>query len=164
LFGAAKAVGVMVADDATGIGVGDDLAIPAVLAAALVADQLERTYVTYTLTNASTGEVYAGRTSGFGSPQQIVSARYTYHHMRLLGFGSPTVDRAASGPLGRLAIRGREQQLIDSLGGVGVYPVANQIRGVSRFNIAGPLYHFRSDQTFGPLAPYTGIVPNVYQK
>lgn len=60
------------------------------------------------------------------------------------------------GAQGYPAIRGREQQLIDSLGGVGSPNVGNAIRGVSRFNPLGRIYHGASDAYFGPLAPYTG--------
>lgn len=52
--------------------------------------------------------------------------------------------------------RDRKQQLIDNYGGVGSPGVGNSIRGVSRYNPTGRVYHEMSDSYFGPLAPYTG--------
>lgn len=93
----------------------------------------EKLYVTYSLKNED-GQVYFGRTSGYGDPDSIVQARYKYHHMRLLGYGSPTPDRAAYGDDGYAAIRGREQLLIESRGGVGSPGVGNVINGISIAN------------------------------
>ncbi len=85
--------------------------------------------------------------------------RRYYHHnkWRALGFGKPSLDRAAIGPFGYAAIRGREQQLIDFYGGIGSPKVANIIRGVGRYNIKGRVYHYTSNYYFGNIAPYTGI-------
>jgi len=58
--------------------------------------------------------------------------------------------------LGKPAIRGREQQLIDYYGGVGSRRVANRIRGVSKANPMGRFYHSQSNSFFGNIAPYTG--------
>ena len=58
---------------------------------------------------------------------------------------------------GKIAIRGREQQLIDFYGGVGSRRVANVIRGVSKYNPAGRVYHETSNLLFGNIAPYTGF-------
>ncbi len=104
------------------------------------------------------GQVYLGRASGFGTPYQVMMRRY-YHHnkWRALGFGKPSLDRAAIGPFGYAAIRGREQQLIDFYGGIGSPKVANIIRGVGRYNIKGRVYHYTSNYYFGNIAPYTGI-------
>jgi hypothetical protein len=115
----------------------------------------ERTFLTYMLTNAER-QVYVGRTSGFGTPQEILMQRYSSHAYRALGFGNPTVDVSAQGIEYYPAIRGREQQVIDYYGGVGSPNVANIIRGVSAFNPAGLLFHNESNRRFGPLAPYTG--------
>ena len=76
--------------------------------------------------------------------------------MRLFGFGYPLKDSFASGSSGRVAIRGREQQLIDSFGGVGSERVGNRIRGVSKINRNGRIYHDASSAQFGEIAPYTG--------
>ena len=48
-------------------------------------------YVTYTKTNFITGEVYVGRSSGYGSPERAVKTRdYGHHKLNDLGF-SPAV-------------------------------------------------------------------------
>ena len=115
----------------------------------------QRVYVTYTLTGPD-GQIYVGRTSGFGTPEQLVNKRYSRHHMKAKGFGRPTIDRAVQGAQGKPAIRGREQQLMDYYGGIGSPRVANKIRGVSKYNPAGRIYHKMSNWYFGPLAPYSG--------
>jgi hypothetical protein len=70
------------------------VAVVAVAAAAVsVYQETNRTYVTYTLWNAQ-GQVYVGRTSGFGTPHQVMMQRYYSHEMRLFGFGNPSwIDR-----------------------------------------------------------------------
>ena len=153
---AGAASGALLADDATGAGVGDDFVIPVIIAGAAVYDLAERTYITYTLTNP-TGQVYVGRASGFGSPQDILAGRLSSHHMIPLGFGAPMIDVAVQGAQGYPAIRGREQQLIDAHGGVGSPAVANVVRGVSAWNPFGFIYWAASNAWFGALAPYTGV-------
>lgn len=106
-------------DDVTGIGAVDDIAIPFLYAAAATYDLTQRVYVTYTLTSAS-GQKYAGRASGFGAPYSVMMRRYASHHMKAFGYGNPTLDVWAQGAQAYPAIRGREQQLIDFYGGVGV--------------------------------------------
>jgi hypothetical protein len=59
---------VLLADDATVIGVVDDIAIPVILAGAATYELTQITYVTYTLTNPTTGQVYSGRSSGYTDP------------------------------------------------------------------------------------------------
>ena len=71
-------------------------------------------------------------------------------------FGKPVVDRCAIGFEGKMAIRGREQQLIDYHGGIGNKKVANKIRGVATWNPAGSTYHQKANKIFGNIAPYTG--------
>lgn len=146
----------LLADDLAGV-VADDVLIPLVIAAAIEYDLTQRVHVTYTLTN-SKGQVYAGRTSGFGDPQTIMMNRYYNHHMALEGYGNPVLDQAAQGTEGYQAIRGREQQLIDANGGVGSPNVGNKIRGVSPYNPLGRIYHNTSNIYFGPLAPFTGKI------
>ncbi len=111
-------------------------------------------FVSYTLTNPQTSQVYIGRTSGVGTPEQLVLKRY-YGHLfrRSQGFRNPRVDKWSRS---RDAIRGREQQLIDFYGGIGSKRVGNYIRGVSKWNIKGRRYHNASNTYFGKLAPYTG--------
>lgn len=127
-----------------------------VVAGAYAASEI--TYATYTKTNPATGEVYSGRASGFSDPLTVVAARdRTHARLNGLGFGPAVIDRAIQGIAGRPAIRGREQQLIDSFGGVGDPRVANRIRGVSRANPFGRIYNNAADSTFGSIAPYTGF-------
>lgn len=61
------------------------------------------------------------------------------------------------GVLARAAIRGREQQMVDSLGGVNDPSVANIDRPVSPINPNGYYYHFMSSHFFGQIAEYTGL-------
>lgn len=83
--------------------------------------------------------------------------RFRSHHMRKSKFGNPQIDVYVQGAHGKIAIRGREQQLMDFHGGVGSRRVANRIRGVSRYNPAGRVYHHASNLLFGNIAPYTGV-------
>lgn len=171
------------ANDATVVGVADDaIVIPAagtviIICAAYeatsyvtskvydavssrVQKENERVWVTYTL-DGPNGKIYVGRTSGFGTPQQIVARRFANHHMRKnFRYHSPKVDKFAVGALGSdayAAIRGREQQMIDYFGGVGSINVGNRIRGVSKTNPLGRTYHTKSNQMFGQLHQYTGF-------
>jgi RHS repeat-associated protein len=134
--------------------VGDALAAM-VLAGAATWDITQRVYITYTLRNAA-GQVYAGRASGYGNPIAIMMNRYSGHHMRAAGFGDPQLDKAVQGLWAYPAIRGREQQLIDSNGGIGDPNVGNIIRGVSKWNPAGSNYWMNSNIYFGNIAPFTG--------
>ncbi len=79
---------------------------------------LLRTSRTYVLFNEKTGQVYIGRKSGFGKPINILKRRMYAHPYKVLGFGNPMIDKAMQGTKGYRAIRGREQQLIDSYGGI----------------------------------------------
>ncbi|WP_460527167.1 golvesin C-terminal-like domain-containing protein [Flindersiella endophytica] len=132
------------------------------------------TYVTYTKEDPVTGEIYAGRTRGYGTPQQIVAARDRGHvDLKKRGFLPAEVDRslnasmlyhARSADPAYHAIRGREQQLIDAAGGAisdarrkgASTNSANNIRGVSPYNPMGWLYHQAASAAFGQIAPYTG--------
>ena len=141
-------------------------------------DSQRLVYVTYTKTNPTTGEVYAGRTSGYGDPLAAVAARDIGHHKTAQGFGPAVIDQFAyatrdwsqrwSDPAYQ-AIRGREQQVIDVFGGaksdrplpgsssVPGFTSGNDIRGVAKANPLGRIYHDQSSRQFPPeLAPYTG--------
>ena len=137
-------------------------------------------YVTYRKTNPVTGQVYIGRSRGYGTPQQIVAARDRVHHMTSLGFGPARLDRSARAtlPIGRRwadpayqAIRGREQQMIDYYGGawsdVGrggshilnrnrLTRSGNAIRGVAAINPLGRSFDAAATAAFGRRARYTG--------
>jgi hypothetical protein len=99
----------------------------------------ERTYQTYTKTNPDNGKVYSGRTSGFGTPDENVAARDRNHHMNEQGYGPAELDLSS---LNNLAIRGREQQLIDANGGACSTggTSGNAINGVSPSNPRGQDY------------------------
>lgn len=58
--------------------------------------QNNRTYLTYTKTNPATNKVYTGRTSGFGSPEDILRKMDATHHMNAQGFGPAQLDRASN--------------------------------------------------------------------
>lgn len=120
------------------------------LAGAATYDLTQKVYVTYTLTNSGTGAIYVGRTSGYGDPQSIMMKRYYGHEMRVLGYGNPTLDRAAQGfPVGYYAIRGREQDVVNGLGGVGSVKVGNRINPIWRYNPNYPIYMGASYYMFG---------------
>ena len=119
----------------------------------LTLSESNRVWVTYTLRDLSGGMVvYVGRASGFGTPAEVMMRRFAYHHMRLLGFGDPVLDKWQVGPIGYSAIRGREQQLYDHYDPL----VANRIRPVARGNPNGYGYWEASNYAFGKLARYTG--------
>ena len=110
------------------------------------------------------GVVYSGRTSGYGTPSEVLDKRHNNHHMTAKGFSNVEIDQVAYGEQGRLAIRGREQQLIDKNGGAQSDTIdghkgtsGNAIRGVSKFNPRGPIYHEAANKAFGNIAPYTGF-------
>lgn len=92
-----------------------------------------RTYQTYTRTNPETGEVYSGRTSGFGTAEQNITRRNANSPLNDQGFDSAILDRTSANGA---AIRGREQQLIESNGGAQSQggTSANKINGVSPTN------------------------------
>lgn len=122
-------------------------------------NQQQKTYITYTMTKSDGIHTvtYVGRSSGEGTPESIMMRRYQGHWIRRLeGYGKPTLDKSATGTQGKLAIRGREQQMIDYKGGIGDPRVGNLIRGVSKPNPSGLLYHESSNAMFGEKNSFTG--------
>ncbi|MFF8610710.1 SpvB/TcaC N-terminal domain-containing protein [Streptomyces sp. NPDC015346] len=161
--------------------------------------RLGRVYVTYTKKHKN-GRVYSGRTSAvidLNKPwrpqaEAAVKARDVNHHVDERaepedpGFGPAELDQFAVGyavnygeryrDLGYLAIRGREQQLIDHHGmqeaarlGVkdfkggawsdtdsGPRLTENDKRGVDKDSIMGELFHHAAVLEFGEYAPFTG--------
>jgi hypothetical protein len=109
----------------------------------------------------ATGNLYVGRASGIGTPNQVMMKRFSGHHMKLFGFGDPVLDQYAYGLGGALAIRGREQDLIDAYGGINKLSFANRIEGTLANSINGisplnnQLYTFKyaSWFVFGPVNP-----------
>jgi RHS repeat-associated protein len=111
--------------------------------------QAQRTYQTYTKTNLETGEVYSGRTSGFGTPQQNVARRDQGHSvLNARGFGPAVLQQSSTS---RSAIRGQEQRLIDQYGGAQSTggTSANAINGVSSSNPNGIQYYQDALREFG---------------
>ncbi|MFE5715783.1 hypothetical protein ACFQ7J_33805 [Streptomyces sp. NPDC056501] len=161
--------------------------------------RLGRVYVTYTKKHTS-GRVYSGRTSAvidLNKPwrpqaEAAMKARNANHHADEReepegeGFGPAQLDEFAVGKatnygeryrdLGYLAIRGREQQLIDHHGmqeaarlgiknfrggawsdtGSGPKLTENDKRGVDKDSIMGELFHNAAVLEFGEYAPFTG--------
>ncbi|HET9867312.1 MAG TPA: RHS repeat-associated core domain-containing protein, partial [Nitrospira sp.] len=72
------------------------------------------TYQTYTKTHPETGQVYTGRTSGTGTPEQNLARRDAGHHKNAEGYGPAQLDKSSTN---KDAIRGRAQQVLDANGG-----------------------------------------------
>jgi hypothetical protein len=144
-----------------------------------------RLYATYTKFNTKTGRFYAGRTSSVVDlskplqPQALiaVSARDKNHHIDEQAepknpvFAEAVLDRYDVGTAINYAdrysdvaywrIRGREQQMMDSLGGAQSdtkvpYRTENIQRGVAKDNPLGRLFHDAAAKHWGQLHPYTG--------
>jgi hypothetical protein len=129
-------------------------------------------WVTYVLWNNSMSPpgVYVGRSSGWAmTPEEVVNARYDRHDRADEGYGTPKLDKALQSRgewtpaywSNYFAIRGREQQLLDSFGGVGAvrppyWQVGNDIRAVRANHPFGEFFHDESSRRFGEIAPYTG--------
>ncbi|MFC9590865.1 SpvB/TcaC N-terminal domain-containing protein [Streptomyces sp. NPDC056944] len=162
--------------------------------------RMGRVYVTYTKTNTKTGRVYSGRTSAvidlnrpwYPQAEAAMKVRDRNHHVDERDepddpeFAPARLDKFAVGfavnyleryrDEGYLAIRGREQQLIDHFGaeraaqlGVtgfsggawsdtdpGPRLTENKERGVRKDSPVGELFHLVADVQFGELAPFTG--------
>jgi RHS repeat-associated protein len=120
----------------------------------------DKTYITYIKLHPD-GRVYSGRASGYGSPEQVLAKRDNNHHMKDEEFGPAILDKVGYGETGKLAIRGREQQLIDANGGAQLDnngTSGNKIRGVSKINPLGLIYHNSATAYFGEeLHEYTGF-------
>ena len=100
-------------------------------------------YVTYTKIHPTTGQVYVGRASGYGTPTSVVTARDVNHHMTAAGYGTAVLSTSlpATIPGGYLsrhgdpsyhAIRGSEQLQIEAWRKLGLS--GNKINGISPFN------------------------------
>ena len=123
-----------------------DNAADAAKAAASVSDG--KVYVTYTKVNPKTGEVYSGRASGYGTPEEVVTNRDRNHHMNEKGFEKAKLDRFSTNSD---AIRGREQQLIELHGGAKSQggSSGNAINGVSPTNPNRQRYEDARRKEFG---------------
>jgi hypothetical protein len=88
------------------------------------------TYQTYTKVNPETGQVYAGRTSGYGTPLENIAERdYGHQYWNDLGFEPAQLDQSSES---FLAIRGREQMLIENYRAQGIS--ANKYNGIRPTN------------------------------
>jgi hypothetical protein len=148
--------------------------------------RLGRIYVTYTKLNKVTHRYYAGRTSmivDLAAPLRLQAAltvlfRERNHHLdensepEEAAFTPGTVDRFDVGnaldysrrydDVAYWRIRGREQQLMDSLGGARSdtgepYRTENAVRGVAKDNPLGRRFHDAATEFWGQLHPYTGL-------
>ncbi|HYO58306.1 hypothetical protein [Archangium sp.] len=148
-------------------------------------ERLGRIYVTYTKLNKTTHRFYAGRTSMIVDLTQSLALqaiaaillRDKNHHMdesaepENAAFADAEVDRFDVGSaidygqryddVAYWRIRGREQQLIDSLGGARSdtgepYRTENAVRGVAKDNLRGRRFHEAATELWGLLHPYTG--------
>ncbi|MFV0506788.1 MAG: RHS repeat domain-containing protein, partial [Bacteroidales bacterium] len=152
----------LVADDATVIGVADDPLLIGVgiwAVGALIYDAANSgtstittpittttnnpapfNYVTYTKTSAD-GQVYVGRSSGYGDPASIVARRDANHHMT--GYGTATLSTFAPATIpggyatraldpSYWAIRGSEQVQIEAYRKAGIS--GNSINGIGPNN------------------------------
>jgi RHS repeat-associated protein len=108
----------------------------------------EKTFQTYTKTNAKTGEVYCGRTSGCGTALENVAKRDGSHHMNDKGFGPAVLDKSSGNAA---AIRGREQQVIHASGGARSAggTSGNAINGISPNNPNRDMYLDAARKEFG---------------
>ena len=108
----------------------------------------ERTFQTYTKTNAETEKVYTGRTSGTGTPAQNIARRDASHQMTREGYGPARLDKSSSNAQ---AIRGREQQMIEKNGGAQSQngTSGNKINGISDRNPGGPACKAAASKEFG---------------
>lgn len=121
-----------------------------IVAGAAVYDLTQSIYVTYPLNNPATGQIYAGRSSGYGNPVSIMMNRFYGHHMRKAGFGDPDLDRAAQGLMGYSAIRGREQMIVDAYSGINSPAVGNSRNPIWPFNPYRSQFLMDAYFLFGP--------------
>ena len=121
-----------------------DLASVSRAAASNVESLTPKTFQTYIKVNPTTGEIYSGRTSGRGTPEENIASRDAGHHMNEKGFGPAILDRSSPNPD---AIRGREQQLIEGNGGAQSQggSSGNAINGVSPRNTNSQTYRKAAD-------------------
>ena len=107
-----------------------------------------KTYITYTKPGPNGDSPYAGRASGYGTPDEILAARDAAHHMNARGFGQAELDRVTKN---KAAWRGREQHLIDKNGGAqrSGGTSGNIIRGVSPSNPNAKQYDSAARKEFG---------------
>ncbi len=115
----------------------------------IVRDITPFNYATYTKTNLETGKVYVGRTSGYGTPEQIVNNRDYNHHMSALGYGKAVLSTSAPATIpggyttramdpSYWSIRGSEQLQIEYYRELGIS--GNGVNGIGSNNPNGSKY------------------------
>ena len=143
--------GLASAPDLLGALRGGVLMLPVLLTGDTPNNSKPRLFVTYTRYNPSTGQYYAGRTSGYQAPEVLIKTRSLGQpHLNAEGFEAPIVDVYTTN---RGAVRGREQQLIDYFGGAQSVngSARNMINGVADFNPFRGYYIGESIREFGPI-------------
>ncbi|MET0403450.1 MAG: hypothetical protein ABW123_13640 [Cystobacter sp.] len=147
--------------------------------------RLGRIYVTYTKRNKTTHRYYVGRTSmivDLAEPLRLQAAlavllRDKNHHLNENAepkgtvFNGAEVDKFDVGSavdyerryddVAYWRVRGREQQLMDSMGGARAdtgepYRTENVVRGVAKDNPQGRMFHDAASSLWGQIYPYTG--------
>jgi RHS repeat-associated protein len=118
------------------------------VAPAQVSKEATKTYQTYTKENSKTNEIYSGRCSGCKSAEENVAQRDANHHMTQKGFGPAQLDQSSTN---KDAIRGREQQMIESNGGAKSMngTSGNAINGIAPSNPKGDTYRGAANEAFG---------------
>jgi RHS repeat-associated protein len=108
-------------------------------------DANEKTHQTYT--KSKNGQIYSGRTSGTGTPEENVAARDANHHMNQQGYGPAQLDQSSENAA---AIRGREQILIEQNGGAQSQggTSGNAINGVSPNNPNADTFRSAAEKEF----------------
>lgn len=122
----------------------------------VVRDRQGYTYETYTMYNERTGEVYAGKTSGFAGPLENVAARYKEHvasgKTPERGWQPAVLDRTSAN---ERAIDGREVEVQYENQRLGIAPPADKYhRGASPSR--APELIDVAQQEFGPV-PAGGV-------
>jgi RHS repeat-associated protein len=115
------------------------------------AKTVQKIYQTYTKKNPDTGQIYSGKTSGKGTPEENLAKRDAGHHMNNKGYGPPQLDQSSSNPD---AITGREQQLIEVNGGAQSQggTSGNAINAVSPKNPLKETFIQAAEKEFGAIA------------
>ncbi len=112
-----------------------------------------RLYATYTKRHSATNQIYVGRTSGWVLEisrfwaEKIVRKRDINHHKNKEGYLDAELDRYS---IDKNAIRGREQQLIDSFKTQN--RSGNEINGISQRNKKRLTYFLAALAAFSDIA------------
>jgi len=103
----------------------------------------QKSYQVYQKTHRHTGQVYIGRTSGRGTPDENIRVRDRNHHRNKDGFGQAKLLHTSAN---KHAIRGQEQRLIAKHRAAGTG--ADQINGVGPYNPRKNQYSRAAEKEF----------------